>query len=426
MKTHNMMAVLAALALVACASPSSSSSEGGVSIPDDVLEMAQDQPSRMFLTALMMPPSSSRTETVASVDSRTETAVSTSLNGWSSEYTDVLDFEASGLLRSEGFGTDEARVHAEIDLASFLAEVSYGSGPESTTNRITFEGETLVAFYDGSEVFLDLTDADGLAYLLFQRGIGYYNNPFLGERSAKLRFSVRDLANSGLLPVFPGDQTDQNVCMAMCFDDPETEEVECDSPCEVQPPELEPRGPLTQEEIEAFAASVLPIFNYSLLQSSISGTKLSVTYEATQDDLFEMFEASYLGGYSREDLDEESLQQLDQWVAEAVSGVSIERLFASVTVDLITSVVESLVVDIDVTTGYSYEGEMAYYYPESPEADEYGYEYYPYTWSYSTSYDVEVSVETSELSAEVPVAVPVNKEEYDLVFLGYQPTPVVY
>lgn len=422
MKTHNMMAVLAALALVACASPSSSSSEGGVSIPDDVLEMAQGQPSRMFLTALMMPPSSSRTETVASVDSRTETAVSTSFNGWSSEYTDVLDFEASGLLRSEGFGTDEARVHAEIDLASFLAEVSYGSGPESTTNRITFEGETLVAFYDGSEVFLDLTDADGLAYLLFQRGIGYYNNPFLGERSAKLRFSVRDLANSGLLPVFPGDQ---NVCTMQCIDDPATEEFDCLPACEDQEPELEPRGPLTQEEIEAFAASVLPIFNYSLLQSSISGTKLSVTYEATQDDLFEMFEASYLGGYSREDLDEESLQQLDQWVAEAVSGVSIERLFASVTVDLITSVVESLVVDIDVTTGYSYEGELTYYTQESPEAEVYS-ESYPYTWSYSTSYDVEVSVETSELSAEVPVAVPVNKEEYDLVFLGYQPTPVVY
>jgi hypothetical protein len=168
------------------------------------------------------------------------------------------------------------------------------------------------------------------------------------------------------------------------------------------------------------------MFDYNLLQSEISGTKLSITYEATQDDLVQMFETGYLGGYSREDFDEEYLQQLDQWVADAVAGFQINRMFASVSVDLLTSVVESLTIDIDVSTGYSYDGEMSFYNPESINADEFGFEQYPYSWSYSTSYDIEISLETSELSNEIPIALPVNKEEYELIELGHQPEEVYY
>ena len=429
MKNKNLFAFLVTLTMVSCASPSSSSSEGGISIPNDVLMMAQNEPSRMFLSALMMPTSSSRTETVASVDSRTVSTWSNTLGDWSAQYTDIFDFEASGLLRSEGFGTDEARIYAEVDLVNFESEIIYDSGPQYESYITAFENERIVAYYDGSEVFLDLTDAEGFAFVFAHSGIApswsYYYYIEGIDRPSKLRFNAREIIESGLLPLFPGGN-DQQVCIKMCLDDPSTEEIECNSPCEEEEPEQEPRGPLTQEEIEAFAASILPMFNYNLLQSEISGTKLSITYEATQDDLVQMFETGYLGGYSREDFDEEYLQQLDQWVADAVAGFQINRMFASVSVDLLTSVVESLTIDIDVSTGYSYDGEMSFYNPESVNADELGFEQYPYSWSYSTSYDIEISLETSELSNEIPIALPVNKEEYELIELGYQPEEVYY
>jgi len=177
---------------------------------------------------------------------------------------------------------------------------------------------------------------------------------------------------------------------------------------------------LTEENIDRWVETSLPMVDsLNLLNKTLTGSTLSIRYEITQEDLPAIYEQMYLGTITREDLNEEENLQLDQWIEASLAAVTLNQFQISFSVNLMTNLIESLSIDIDVDNQYSYELKIPIYDPENPAADEDGFiESDPFTLEWSYNYDFEITAQTEVLTETISLIAPINKEEYELIELN--------
>lgn len=179
---------------------------------------------------------------------------------------------------------------------------------------------------------------------------------------------------------------------------------------------------LNEENIDLWIEASLPMVDsLDLLNKTLTGSTLAVSYEIRQEDLPAIYEQMYLGTMTRDDLNQEENLQLDQWIEDSLATVNLNQFQLSFSVNLITNLIEALSIDIDVENQLSFELRLPIYDPENLEADEYGYvEGDPYRLEWTYNYDFDITAQMEVLTESITLIAPINKEEYELIDLDLE------
>lgn len=281
-----------------------------------------------------------------------------------------FDFDVTGQL---AINQDQGFQEAQLNLAINRLALSSTTSAENftATNELVFENETADLYFDATTVYVQLSPgATDIPQFLFPSANRTFPNQF------KSPFVFEN--------------------------------------------EIGTLTPTIQEaDIDAWVDAMLPMVDsLSLLQKSLNGSDLIVTYEITQDDLFAIFERMYLGTSSRENLSEEENAGLDAWLQETVNAYTLNRFVLSVTLNTLSNLITDVLIDIDWEFDYAFSLSYVEYDPENPEADENGYVNtgrYFLNWTYLNDIFFEASIEVFE--SPFDIIAPVNKEDYEWIEL---------
>jgi hypothetical protein len=370
MKKINLLGtLLTTAALTAC---------GGLSFPSDPtssvlnIDDAFNQPNRTMLRSLasmmMNPGNATRTN----MNINAEIYYETVLPNYQNEYTFQIDANAELAVNTPKTGNGNAALTIDFDRFALLSSINSDDGNFIYTDEIVVENQTANLYIDEGLAYVNLSeDATTIARLLFPSANREFPTQF------KTPFELETLTGNFI-------------------------------------PQL------TEENIDRWVETSLPMVDsLNLLNKTLTGSTLSIRYEITQEDLPTIYEQMYLGTITREDLNEEENLQLDQWIEASLAAVTLNQFQISFSVNLMTNLIESLSIDIDVDNQYSYELKIPIYDPENPAADEDGFiESDPFTLEWSYNYDFEITAQTEVLTEAISLIAPINKEEYELIELN--------
>jgi len=167
---------------------------------------------------------------------------------------------------------------------------------------------------------------------------------------------------------------------------------------------------LNEENINALIDNFLPMVEgLDLLESSFSGSTLSIRYEITQSDLSTIYETMILGTRTRDELNEEEINRLDQEIERNLEGITLNQFELAFSLNLLTNQIESILVDVDVENFYRYDQDI-------PNGDD----DVPYFVEWTYNYDLFFTAQIETSDSPIMLIGPVNKEEYELIELTFE------
>jgi hypothetical protein len=366
MKKTLLLSTLSVAALVACGTPTPSQS-----LPSEMVDEALSNPNRMLLNTMMAMATSSHmsTETTFELDGTFRQSVRESGENFQSIYTTLLSVNAEATLQTNDLLGSAPQAQFDLTLNNFRFLQSESFMGQSFTNDITFTDQSLSALYDDGMAYVDLSGAETMLQSL----------SLISPQSLKLKFPVQSPESLGLSP-----------------------------------------QEMTPEDQEQFVNDWLPFVDtIPGLEASISGSFLNLEYAVTQEEFNQMVRDMFLQGTETLTLSSEETAYLDDMIEGIIALVTIETFEFSLQLNLLTSQITSLRMDVDVELNDTFEYEsFVGYDPENPAADEYGFIYELVTVETLTVIDVFAQLNMASFQESRPIAVLINKEEYTLVDLG--------
>ena len=366
MKKTLLLSTLSVAALVACGTPTPSQS-----LPSEMVDEALSNPNRMLLNTMMAMATSSHmsTETTFELDGTFRQSVRESGENFQSIYTTLLSVNAEATLQTNDLLGSAPQAQFDLTLNNFRFLQSESFMGQSFTNDITFTDQSLSALYDDGMAYVDLSGAETMLQSL----------SLISPQSLKLKFPVQSPESLGLSP-----------------------------------------QEMTPEDQEQFVNDWLPFVDtIPGLEASISWSFLNLEYAVTQEEFNQMVRDMFLQGTETLTLSSEETAYLDDMIEGIIALVTIETFEFSLQLNLLTSQITSLRMDVDVELNDTFEYEsFVGYDPENPAADEYGFIYELVTVETLTVIDVFAQLNMASFQESRPIAVLINKEEYTLVDLG--------
>lgn len=167
---------------------------------------------------------------------------------------------------------------------------------------------------------------------------------------------------------------------------------------------------LNDANFNALVEAYLPMVEgLNLLENSLNGSSLLIRYEITQSDLPMIYETTFLGTRTRDELNEEEIQWLDEGIARALEGIRLNQFELAVSFNLLSNKIESVLVDIDVENFYRYDQTI-------PNGDE----EVPYFVEWNYNYDLFFTAQIETIDSPMIILSPVNKEGYELIELQFE------
>ena len=366
MKKTLLLSTLSVAALVACGTPTPSQS-----LPSEMVDEALSNPNRMLLNTMMAMATSSHmsTETTFELDGTFRQSNRESGENFQNIYTTLLSVNAEATLQTNDLLGSAPQAQFDLTLNNFRFLQSESFMGQSFTNDITFTDQSLSALYDDGMAYVDLSGAETMLQSL----------SLISPQSLKLKFPVQSPESLGLSP-----------------------------------------QEMTPEDQEQFVNDWLPFVDtIPGLEASISGSFLNLEYAVTQEEFNQMVRDMFLQGTETLTLSSEETAYLDDMIEGIIALVTIETFEFSLQLNLLTSQITSLRMDVDVELNDTFEYEsFVGYDPENPAADEYGFIYELVTVETLTVIDVFAQLNMASFQESRPIAVLINKEEYTLVDLG--------
>lgn len=367
-KIKLLTGLLTTFALTAC---------GGASFPSDAVnsdvnfDELSNQPNRTMLRSLanMMTNPGEAMRTTLNINAEVYSEIV--LPNYQTENTFQIAANAELAVNTPETGNGNAELNIDFERFALLSSNDFGDQGFNWTDEVVVENQTAKVYFEEGLAYIDLSeDATTIARLLFPSANREFPTQF------KTTFDLQT-ATGNFIPQ------------------------------------------LTEENIDLWIEASLPMVDsLNLLDKTLTGSTLSIRYEITQEDLPIIFENMYLGTNTREQLSEEEILLLDQWLEESLAAITLNQFQISFSINLMTSLLEGLWIDIDVENQYRFELRLPVYDPENPEADEYGYiEGDPYSLEWTYNYDFEITAQMEVLLDSIVLIAPINKEEYELIDL---------
>jgi hypothetical protein len=366
MKKTLLLSTLSVAALVACGTPVPSQT-----LPSEIIDEALSNPNRMLLNTVMAMATSSNmaTETTFEIDGSFRQSFRETSENYQTISTVLLRVDADARLRTNDLLGSAPQAHFELTLNDFRFLQSDSFMGQSYTSDVRFTDQTLVAIYDEGMAYIDLTGAQTMLQSL----------SLINPQSLKLKFPVQSPEALGLSP-----------------------------------------QEMTPEDQEQFINDWLPFVDtIPGLEATIVGSFLNLEYAITQEDFNQMVRDMFLEGTENVTLTSEESDFLEQLIEDTIALVTIETFEFSLQLNLLTSQITSLRVDVDVELNDTFEYEsFVGYDPENPDADEYGFIYEIVTVESLTVIDVFALLSMESFQESRPIAVLINKDEFALVDLS--------
>ena len=371
MKITNLFGtLLTTVALTACGgfSFSTDSTSSFLNIDDTF-----NQPNRtvlLSLASMMMNPGNA---TKTNININAEIYNEIILPNYQNEYTFQIDANAELAVNTPETGNENAELKIDFDRFALLSTINSDNGNFVYTDEIVVENQTANVFIEEGLAYVDLSEeATTIAQLLFPSANREFPTQF------KTPFDFETLTGNFI-------------------------------------PQL------NEENIDLWVENSLPMVDsLNLLNKTINGSTLTISYAITQEDLPAIYEQMYLGTITRDELNEEENLRLDQWIEESLAAVTLNQFQISFSVNLMTNLIEGLFIDIDVDNQYISDLIIPIYDPENPEADDNGFIEASYTYEWTYNYDFEITAQTEVLTESIILIAPVNKEEYELIDLYFE------
>jgi hypothetical protein len=363
MKKTAILASLSVAALVACGTPTTTQT-----LPSEMVQDALSNPNRMLLNTMMAMATSSNmaTETTFEIDGTFRQSFRETRTDSQSLSTTLLSINAEALLQTNDLLGIAPQAQFELTLNNFRFLQSESFMGQSFTNDTNFTDQTFVAIYDDGMAYLDLSGAETMLQSL----------SLVNPQTLKLKFPVQSPEALGLSP-----------------------------------------QEMTPEDQEQFINDWLPfVSTIPGLEANVNGSFLNLQYAITQEDFNQMVREMFLEGSENVSLTSEETAYLDFLIESIISMVTIKTFEFSLQLNLLTSQITSLLVDLDVELYNTYEYESPFQYdPENPDADEYGYLYETVTIGTLTIVDVFAQLNMESFQESRPIAILINKDEFTLV-----------
>jgi hypothetical protein len=370
MKITNLFGtLLTTVALTACGGFSFSTDSTSSFLNIDDAFNRPNQTVLLSLASMMMNPGNA-TKTNISINA--EIYYELILPNYQNEYTFQIDANAELAVNTPKTGNENAELKINFDRFAILYRNS-DLGDFVYTDEIVVENQTANVFIEEGLAYVNLSEeATTIAQLLFPSASREFPTQF------KTPFDFETLTGNFI-------------------------------------PQL------NEENIDLWVENSLPMVDsLNLLNKTINGSTLTISYEITQEDLPAIYEQMYLGIFIRDELNEEENLRLDQWIEESLAAVTLNQFQISLSVNLMTNLIEGLFIDIDVDNQYISDFIIPIYDPENPEADENGFIEASYTYEWTYNYDFEITAQMEVLTESIILIAPVNKEEYELIDLYFE------
>lgn len=364
MKKTIFLSSLALVALAACATPTPSNDV----LPQEMVDEALNNPNKMLLNTMMAMATTPNMATETTFETNGVFRQSTRETTSSSQTlsTVLFSFDVDAQLQTNDLLGTAPQAALTVNINEFRSLLSSSFMGQSYTQDITFNDQSIAAYYDEGMAYLDLSGANELITSLTSESLPTY----------KVKFPVQSPEELGLSP-----------------------------------------DEMTPEEQEAFINEWLPFVDtIPGLVANVNGTFLDIAYEVTQEDFNQMVRDMYLEGTENFTLTSEEQQFLDTLIEDTIAMVTINTFSLSLSLNLLTSQLTALLVDIDVELSDTFSYDMIVDYdPENPEADEEGWVWENVTVETLTIVDVFAQLSMESFTESRPIAILINKDEFELI-----------
>ena len=363
MKKTLLLSTLSVAALVACGTPSQT-------LPSELIDEALSNPNRMLLNTMMAMATSSNmaTETTFEIDGSFRQSFRETSESYQTLSTVLFRVDADARLQTNDLLGSGPQAQFDLTLNDFRFLQSQSFMGQSYTNDVRFTDQTIFAFYDEGMAYIDLSGAETMLQSL----------SLINPQSLKLKFPVQSPDVLGLSP-----------------------------------------QEMTQEEQEQFVNDWLPFVDtIPGLEATVSGSFLNLQYAITQEEFNQMVRDMYEEATENLFLTSEETVILEEIIEDTIAKVIIESFEFSLQLNLLTSQLTSLRVDVDVEFNDTYEYiSFIGYDPENPEADQDGFLFETVTVESLTVIDVFAQLSMKSFQESRPIPVLINKDEFALVDL---------
>ena len=372
----NTMFLYAGAALMALVSCQTTSVNESSSNQNALLTMIETEPNRLMLNGWLGMSANNATSSRITFSTQTQMDSYFQLG----EGVDAYRYETLMVVDANGTFTENTSTsQAELDLQLNQLESTQTVyvAPYAYETSLQLNDERVTVFFEADTAFIDLNGSEELLGLLY-----FYNYDTVGLLM-QTPFDYQTVKAS-LFPV------------------------------------------VSEAEVDAWIAAMLPMVNtIDLVEKTFNGTELTITYQLDQEDLYTLYEQLYLGGMTRDELSEEDIAYLDDFLNDVMDIITIQSFTLSATLNTLSGMITNIFVDIDVDTRYDLELPNYVYDPENENADEYGYiTDGTYRLLYDYNYDVVLSATMEWFESDPLLVAPANKEDY-LVVLNLQ-LPIMY
>jgi hypothetical protein len=359
MKKYKFLPMLTLVGLVACTSPTSSSSNP---LTSEVIQQALTQPNRTMLTSMMSMVSTQYAASELTLDARValdQQATRVSDQTVIQDMSLLVDLDL--LFQTNNLGQTNGQALLDLNLNTFTLSSLDLDQPIALSNQ------SISLLYDDDFLYADITNATELIETI------------TGESSSNIPGKFKVAIDPAI------------------FDDMGIE-------------------PIPEDQVQSMVEELLPMFDMiPQVTPTISGTSLIIRYEVTQEDLPEIITYIVLEGGDVSSLPPTEQVMLAGIIDMIMEQVTIHTLVVEVSVNLLTFIVEGLLIDIDVDLAFVEEYYDWVYDPTDPEADIYGYVLIYDMIDQSIFIDIDVLLSMTMFEAENPIAILINKEEYQLI-----------
>ena len=363
--------VFSVIALTACGATNlGSSSVEQVDLSPSLIEAIDNEPSRLLLGSIanmMATPSAAMRTTIDA-----NATIISSQRTPDFQQASLFSFEGNLLLETNTPNQGPFQASLELNLENFEMTTAMSSGGYGLnfTNTTTLDDQAIRIFIEEDFAYVDLDQASEISNLLL---------------------------------------SDEYITIPSKFK----------TPFEVDSEMLNVLPVLNEQDIDAWIEMTLPMMDsLSLMNKSLSGSNLTITYEITQSDLPDIFSNLFLNDLSGVDLSEEDSAFMDDMMTEVLEGITLNRFLISMTMNVLSNQMTNLLIDIDVDTATSFNLNDPIYDPENILADEWGFiEGEDYLIETSNDYEVYLFATMEVFSSPLTIIGPINKESYELIDL---------
>ena len=368
---HIPLYIFGVIALTACgASNVGSSDDASVDLSPSLLDSITNQPSRLMLGSIANMMASPSPAMRTTIDARATMVSSQRTPDF--QQASLFSFDGNLLIESNmpNPGPIEASILLNLEnfeVTNAMQSEEYGL---NFTNTTSFDDQTVGIYIEDNMAYVDLEAANDISTLV------------LGEESFYIpsKFKTPIAFESEMNQLLPIIQVD---------------------------------------DIDAWIEATLPMVDaLSLVNQSLSGSNLTISYEITQSDLPEIFSNIFLSNVDVSMLTQSDIDAIDDLVNEVLNGITLHRFLISMTMNVLSNQLTQVLVDIDVDTSSSFNLNDPIYDPENLQADEWGFvEGEDYLIETSTDYEVYMLATMEVFTSPLTIIGPINKDSYELIEL---------